>query len=88
MKKILLTLSLLVIINLGFTQGGPWGPGGPGNGGPPPPPPGYCDQFPDDPACAGAVSVPIGSTEIMIGFAIISALFFAYKLNGNSFKFK
>ncbi len=82
---ILIYISILLSVQAAKAQG--WGPGGP-NGGGPPPPPGYCNQFPNDPACQNAVSVPIGSSEIMIGFAILSGLFFAYKLNGNSFKFK
>jgi len=83
MRKIL--IRVIIILSL-FPK--PFLGQGQGQNGPPNPPPGYCNQFPNDPACQNAVSVPIGSNDIMVGFAILSALFFAYKLNGNSFKFK
>ena len=93
---IIVTLTILSLIptsyiGQGWGQGGPpWGggPGGPGNGGPPPPPDNYCLQFPNDPACANNVAVPIGSTEGMLIFMFLSGIFFYYKINGNSFKLK
>lgn len=92
-------LKLLIILILTYiavlmtvqvsAQGNPWGgPGGPGGGGPPPPPQGYCDQFPDAPECQGNVAVPISSTEGTMIFLFLSGIFFYYKLNGNTFKFK
>ena len=85
--KILLVV-LLLMSNESFGQGGPpFGGGGPGQGGPPPPPDNYCQQFPDAPECQN-VAVPIGSTESMVIFMFLSGIFFIYKMNGNSFKFK
>jgi len=72
--------------NESLGQGGPpFGGGGPGQGGPPPPPDNYCQQFPDDPACAGT-AVPVGNTEGMLVFTLLAGTFFYYKMNGNSFK--
>lgn len=83
MKNKILTLLLMVMLSTGYIAQGQ------GNGnGPPNPPPGYCDQFPNDPACVNNIAVPIGSTEGMIIFMFLSGIFFIYKMNGNSLKFK
>lgn len=81
MKKLLLLISFGMMLSTPFSQGQ-------GMGGPPNPPPGYCEQFPNDPACANHVAVPIGSTEGMIIFTLLAGTFFMYKMNGNSFKLK
>lgn len=81
MKKLLLLITFSLVMITPFSQGQ-------GQGGPPNPPPGYCDQFPNDPACVNNIAVPIGSTEGMIIFMFLSGIFFIYKMNGNSLKFK
>lgn len=96
MKKILIVFTIITInllsprfIGQGYSQGNPWGGSGSQNGGgPPPPPDGYCQQFPNDPACGDYVSVPIGGIEGTMIFLVVTSLFFYYKFNGNSFKFK
>ncbi len=86
---ILTYISILLTVQTVSAQGNPWGgPGGPNGGGPPTPPDNYCQQFPDDPTCGGNVAVPIGSTEGMLIFMFLSGVFFYYKINGNTFKFK
>jgi hypothetical protein len=87
MKNFITTIIVILTLSLtSYSQ--PWGPGGPDGGGPPPPPDNYCQQFPDDPACGGNTAVPVSSTEGMIIFMFLSGIFFYYKMNGNSFKFK
>jgi hypothetical protein len=81
MIAILMYIALVLTTMTAKAQGGPWGPGGPGgNGNPPPPPNNYCQQFPEDPACAGNTAVPVGSPESMALFAFLAGTFFLYRM--------
>jgi hypothetical protein len=71
MRRILITLTLILFSILGISQGGPpsWPPGN-GNGGPPFPCP------PNDPACP---QVPLSDWYWEIGLMVVGGIFVYFK---------
>ena len=76
---LLLFISIMLVVQT-YGQGGPPN----GMGGPPTPPPTFCQQFPNHPACANAVQVPLSDWYWEIGLMILGSGFIYYKFKAQN----